>query len=550
MRLFFVHADRVAFEATTAVGPEGDADEPEGPTAGELTDCVAAFVGVESADAPALDAVVSEATDELRAALDRLNASRAFLSPTAHLVDDPADAEAVRTALRGIDAAIDADIEVLRAPVGWHAALDISAKGHPFARRSVRVDPADARELAPSEWRMLGADGELTGPDEPESAVDGDVSAIIEAGGTEVFAGDRDGPRHVDRLREHEIADRDGTEGVRWLPRGVLIRDALAAYAASLAGERGATPVETPEADGRRPSRSGPPVAFDPDGAEAADRPLWRFDPARETPELRAAVHDPERAREAFRASVALARRAGDALGLDCLPVVRATRAFYDDNEAWVAGLAAAFDGQTIVELLRERRGAWSIAVDLVAVDAEGRAVGTASVRLDDATPGADESDDGRSVWRVRCAPVGRLDRTVEALVASAAGRDPPGVPTWLAPTQVRLVPVDGEHVARCEEIATALDAAGVRVDVDDRAATVGERLANAAADWVPYYAVVGDRERGGDALDVTVGAEAAERELTVPQLRDAVLADAGGKPTVRLSRPRRIGERFRFPDR
>ncbi len=549
MRVLFVHADRVAFEATTAVEPGVDAAEPDGaPSAGELTDCVAAFVGVESADATALDAVVADAADELRAAIDRLNADGAVLSPADHLVDDPADAERVRTVLRGLDAAIAPEIEVVRAPVGWHAALDLSAKGHPFARRSVRIDPADAREAPPTERRLLGADGELTHPEDLDAALD-DARAVLDADPTGAFAGDRGDGLAVERLRESGLADSpDDDGGLRWLPRGAVVRDVLAAYAADLAAERDGAPIETAGVDGVRTGGDAPSVA-DP-GVESTDRPAWRFDPGRETPELRAATRDPERAREAFRAGVEVASRASEALGLDVRPMVRATRAFYADNETWLAELAGAFDAPVPVEVSEKKRGSRSLAVDLLTIDADDRALAVAGVRLDRAAPDRDGPESDGPVRRVRCAPVGRLDRAVDALAASAARRDPPGIPTWLAPTQVRLVPVADRHLARCEAVATALDPGGVRVDIDDRTATVGDRLADAAADWVPYYAVVGDRERDADALDVTVGREATERELTVSQLREAVAAAVGDKPRSRLSTPRRVSRRPRFADR
>jgi threonyl-tRNA synthetase len=548
MRLLFVHADRVAFEATTAVAQGADADEPDGdPSAGELTDCVAAFVGVESADATPLDPVVADAAGELKAALDRLNARRAFLSPAGHLVDDPAAAETVRTALRGVEAALDDGTEVLRAPAGWHLALDISAKGHPFARRSVRIDPAGARDPPPSEWRVLGADGGLTAPAALGAELDDDLRAIVDAEKTGTSAGDPGREPDVDRLREHGLTDRpsDGDEGIRWLPRGTMLRDALAAYAADLATERGATPVETPD-DSRR---GGPQIPGDASVGEPA-RPVRRFEAARERPELRAAIGDAESARAEFRASVDLALRASGDLGLDARPAIRATRAFYDHNEAWIAELADALDAPVPVGIQSERRGPWSLALDLIAVDADGRGHETAAVRLDLAAPVGDDSDADRSVRRVRCAPVGRLDRAVEAVVASATRRDPPGFPTWLAPTQVRLVPVGDEHVDRCEAIADELGGAGIRVDIDDRERTVGRRLADAASDWVPYYAVIGDRELGGGALDVTVSAEATERSLIVPQLRETVLAAVGEKPRPRLSMPRRTSRWPRFADR
>jgi hypothetical protein len=102
----------------------------------------------------------------------------------------------------------------------------------------------------------------------------------------------------------------------------------------------------------------------------------------------------------------------------------------------------------------------------------------------------------------------------VAAVLAAGARRDPPGFPPDLAPTQVRLLPVDDRHRERCEQVAAALT--GVRAAVDGDG-TVVERVERAREEWVPWYAVVGDDDAGGP-LPVTCP-DGRERRLTAPEL-------------------------------
>jgi threonyl-tRNA synthetase len=146
--------------------------------------------------------------------------------------------------------------------------------------------------------------------------------------------------------------------------------------------------------------------------------------------------------------------------------------------------------------------------------------------------------------------PSGGIERVVAALLEETATMETPRLPTWLSPTQVRLVPVGEEHVDYCDELVDELAAADVRADVDDRSETVGKRIARAETDWVPYYAVVGDRELDSGRLDVNVRAEDAEVELTPEELRDRVREETEGLPRKRRYLPRHVGDHPSFTGR
>jgi threonyl-tRNA synthetase len=138
----------------------------------------------------------------------------------------------------------------------------------------------------------------------------------------------------------------------------------------------------------------------------------------------------------------------------------------------------------------------------------------------------------------------------VATVLAGAAAMDTPCLPTWLSPTQVRFVPLDADHVPYCDGLADELAAAGVRADVDDRPETVGDRIARAEADWVPYYAVVGDREVDGDPLPVTVRTGDTEVGTTLDELRRRVRDETEGYPRKRRYLPGRLDDHPGFGDR
>ena len=74
--------------------------------------------------------------------------------------------------------------------------------------------------------------------------------------------------------------------------------------------------------------------------------------------------------------------------------------------------------------------------------------------------------------------------------------------PFWLAPVQVRILPVGEDHRPAAAQIADALRDAGFRVDVDDRDETVGKRIRDAELEKVPKTIVYGDRE-SPDSLSI-----------------------------------------------
>lgn len=603
MRLLFVHADRAAFEATTTAD-EGGAERDDAPLSGEMDDCVAAFVAVDTEDAAAVDAAADGAADELRAAADRLNAARIAMYPCPLLSDDAADAETAAAVLGATEAAL-SGYEVLRAPAGWHLAFDVSCKGHPLSAFARRVRASrDGGARPPSERALLTPDGERRDPvggspdvgEELRSVIGHETAESGAAGRRDAGDGGRRWRAAADRLADWGFVTDDGSvEGLHWTPRGAVVRDCLRAYVDDRAAALGASPVETPELldPGVRDVR----VREDPDGdggryrVEAGDRryrlrasacaghcallrdavgnaddlpvSLYERDgrvfrraargPNEATvPEVHTAVADGAATLDAFERHAALARDAATDLGLAPAYVLRVTRSFHEGSGAWIERLPATLDAPLLLEILPDPRDEWTARLDAVTGAGDGPPVPLGTVALGDDTAERfgltyADGDEERSPALVHCSPTGSLEALLGSLLAAADERDPPRLPTRLAPTQVRLIPVGEAHVDRCVAVAETLRAASVRAGVDDRAATVGERIARADDDRVPYRAVVGDRELQRDALPVAERASGRETAMTVAELEASIGEDVAGYPTPRCRTPVRFSRRPDF---
>lgn len=105
----------------------------------------------------------------------------------------------------------------------------------------------------------------------------------------------------------------------------------------------------------------------------------------------------------------------------------------------------------------------------------------------------------------------GSFERFIGLLIEHYAG----AFPLWLAPVQVRILPVAESHIPASDQLAAELRAAGIRVEVDDANETVGNKIRKAAADKIPYTLVVGDKEASSDTLAVRARGEQETKEYS-----------------------------------
>jgi len=125
---------------------------------------------------------------------------------------------------------------------------------------------------------------------------------------------------------------------------------------------------------------------------------------------------------------------------------------------------------------------------------------------------GADNQE--HPVFVIHRAFFGSFERFIGILIEHYAG----AFPVWLAPIQVRVIPVGEDHREAAHALRERLE--GLRVDVDERDETVGKRIRDAEVEKIPYVVVHGDREsdealavrrRGGEQSTLSLEALRAD---------------------------------------
>jgi threonyl-tRNA synthetase len=94
---------------------------------------------------------------------------------------------------------------------------------------------------------------------------------------------------------------------------------------------------------------------------------------------------------------------------------------------------------------------------------------------------------------------LGSLERFIAILIEHHAG----AFPVWLAPVQVKVIPIATRHDGYAEKVAARLREADLRVEVDESRETLGKKVRAAQLEKVPYVLVVGDKEEQGATVAV-----------------------------------------------
>jgi threonyl-tRNA synthetase len=195
-------------------------------------------------------------------------------------------------------------------------------------------------------------------------------------------------------------------------------------------------------------------------------------------------------------------------------------------DEEWdftEGALRAALERRGIDYAVNEGDGAfYGPKIDLHMTDALGRSWQMGTIQLDAIMPqrfglrymGADNRE--HTPYVVHRALLGSLERFVAILTEHYAG----AFPFWIAPVQVRILPVGEGHLAGATAIAERLRADRYRVEIAEPTETIGKRIRAAELDKIPFTVVFGDREsedslaireRGGEQTQESLAEFAAK---------------------------------------
>ncbi len=121
---------------------------------------------------------------------------------------------------------------------------------------------------------------------------------------------------------------------------------------------------------------------------------------------------------------------------------------------------------------------------------------------------------------------IGCYERTLALLIEKYAG----AFPTWMAPVQVKLLPIGEGHREYCRELNTRLVNMGIRSEVDDRSEKIGYKIREAQLEKVPYMLVVGDKEMEEGAVAVRSRKDGDKGSMKVNEFILALMDEIANK--------------------
>jgi threonyl-tRNA synthetase len=475
---------------------------------------------------------------------------------------------------------------------------DASAAENPSVKESSALA---AEKTLESEWRIYQPDGSFVLADEFDLRKDEGLRDLYayEREGSRIA---EDAPPHIRLMREHELVDYEPASdagNLRWYPQGLLVKRLLEQHVTHMVLDHGAMEVETPimydynhpalsKYLQRFPARQYTVKSDDKDlflrfaacfgqymilhdmGASHHDLPvrlyeLTHFSFRREQggevaglrrlraftmPDMHSLVADAEMAKEEFLKQVQLCLRWLDDLELECVPAIRFVRSFLDEHPGFLTDLMRVIGRPALIEVWDQRFFYFVAKFEMNFIDTAKKAACLSTVQID--VENADRFDinyvaeDGhkRRPLLMHASISGSIDRNVYAILENQAMRMRRGEkaawPVWMAPTQVRLVPVADDYLQGALQLAETIP---FRVDVDDRDVKLGKKIRDSEKEWVPYTLVVGEKELSGGTL--TVRPRLGEQvEMMVDAFVERLAAETAGRPQHPANTPRLLSQR------
>lgn len=121
---------------------------------------------------------------------------------------------------------------------------------------------------------------------------------------------------------------------------------------------------------------------------------------------------------------------------------------------------------------------------------------------------------------------IGCYERTLALLIEKYAG----AFPTWLAPVQVKFLPVADRHQDYCRELMSKLQAVGVRCELDDRSEKIGFKIRSAQLEKIPYMILVGDKDIEAGTISVRSRKNGDEGATTLDEFISRITVEIASK--------------------
>ncbi|NND87379.1 MAG: threonine--tRNA ligase [Nitrosopumilus sp.] len=233
---------------------------------------------------------------------------------------------------------------------------------------------------------------------------------------------------------------------------------------------------------------------------------------------------------------------------------IRFTEDFYNDNKSSIEELVKKHGRPVLVEMWKEKFFYFVLKWEFNFVDNLGKASALSTDQIDVENGQRyeieyiDENNKSQHPVILHNSPSGAIERIIYALLEKAAkdskeGRKPQ-FPLWLAPTQVRVIPLNEDFYQYCEKLSEKISSNNIRVDIDDRNESIGKRIREAEKEWIRYILVIGEKETNSENLSIRDRQLGTVRELPFDEFLKEINRQTNGKPFTGLNLPKHLSKR------
>jgi threonyl-tRNA synthetase len=233
---------------------------------------------------------------------------------------------------------------------------------------------------------------------------------------------------------------------------------------------------------------------------------------------------------------------------------IRFTEDFYTENKSSIIELVKKHGRPVLVEMWKEKFFYFVLKWEFNFVDSMGKASALSTDQIDVENGNrygiefVDEHNIRKNPIILHNSPSGAIERVIYVILEKAALDIKEGLkpqfPLWLAPTQVRVIPLKEEFADICDGLTDKLMSKNIRVDIDDRNESIGKRIRDAERDWIRYTLVIGEKEANSENLSIRDRQTGNIRELTFDDFINEISEQTKGKPFTGLNLPKYLSHR------
>jgi threonyl-tRNA synthetase len=233
---------------------------------------------------------------------------------------------------------------------------------------------------------------------------------------------------------------------------------------------------------------------------------------------------------------------------------IRFTEDFYNENKSSIEELVKKQGRPVLVEMWKEKFFYFVLKWEFNFIDNLGKASALSTDQIDVENGDRygiefiDENNTAQHPIILHNSPSGAIERIIYVLLEKAAKDSKEGrkaqLPLWLAPTQIRIIPLNEEFYDFCETLTERLSASNIRVDIDDRNESIGKRIREAEKEWIRYILVIGEKEANSENLSVRDRQTGNVKEISFDDFLNEINEQTKGKPFTGLNMPKYLSKR------